>query len=92
MDSVPGGNQRHVFPFSSFIEVGAGQGFGYRDTAQDAMTIPLPNPGKCRQRLEELCRGLHQKGYGLHLSSREWFVPDNEVKPFKSLTVTRNAE
>ena len=30
--------------FTSFIEVGGRVGLGYRDTAQDAMTIPHPNP------------------------------------------------
>ncbi len=73
--------------FASFIEVGGRTGLGYRDTAQDAMTIPHSNPAKCRQRLEELLRGLVSKGYGLHLFQPEWFLPDNEVKPFKSPTV-----
>lgn len=73
--------------FASFIEVGGRTGLGYRDTAQDAMTIPHSNPGKCRQRLEELLRGLVSEGYGLHLFQPEWFVPDEEVKPFKSPTV-----
>lgn len=30
--------------FASFIEVGGRVGLGYRDTAQDAMTIPHSNP------------------------------------------------
>ena len=30
--------------FASFIEVGGRTGLGYRDTAQDAMTIPHSNP------------------------------------------------
>ena len=37
--------------FTSFIEVGGRVGLGYRDTAQDAMTIPHSNPVKCRERL-----------------------------------------
>ena len=73
--------------FASFIEVGGRTGLGYRDTAQDAMTVPHSNPEKCRQRLVELLRGLVSKGYGLHLFQPEWFDPDNKAKPFKSPTV-----
>ena len=76
--------------FASFIEVGGRTGLGYRDTAQDAMTIPHSNPEKCRQRIVELLRGLTTKGYGLHLVSPEWFDPDakkEKKKPFKSPTV-----
>ena len=76
--------------FVSFIEVGGRTGLGYRDTAQDAMTIPHSNPEKCRQRIVELLRGLTTKGYGLHLFSPEWFDPDakkEKKKPFKSPTV-----
>lgn len=74
--------------FASFIEVGGRVGLGYRDTAQDAMTIPHSNPEKCRQRIVELLRGLTTKGYGLHLFQPEWFEPKkDEKKPFKSPTV-----
>lgn len=73
--------------FASFIEVGGRTGLGYRDTAQDAMTIPHSNPQKCKQRIVELLRGLVSQGYGLHLFQPEWFEPNNEVKPFKSPTV-----
>ena len=77
--------------FASFIEVGGRTGLGYRDTAQDAMTIPHSNPEKCRQRIVELLRGLTSKGYGLHLFQPEWFEPEDEKKekkkPFKSPTV-----
>lgn len=76
--------------FASFIEVGGRTGLGYRDTAQDAMTIPHSNPEKCRQHIVELLRGLTTKGYGLHLFSPEWFDPDakkEKKKPFKSPTV-----
>ena len=73
--------------FASFIEVGGRTGLGYRDTAQDAMTVPHSNPDKCRQRIVELLRGLVSKGYGLHLFEPRWFDPDNEEKPFKSPTV-----
>ena len=73
--------------FASFIEVGGRVGLGYRDTAQDAMTIPHSNPGKCRERIEQLLRGLTSAGYGLHLFQPEWFMEDTGVKPFKSPTV-----
>lgn len=73
--------------FASFIEVGGRTGLGYRDTSQDAMTVPHSNPDKCRQRIVELLRGLVKQGYGLHLFQPEWFDPDEEVKPFKSPTV-----
>ena len=53
--------------FASFIEVGGRTGLGYRDTTQDAMTIPHSNPEKCKQRIVELLRGLVSEGYGLHL-------------------------
>ena len=73
--------------FASFIEVGGRTGLGYRDTAQDAMTVPHSNPEKCKQRIVELLRGLVSKGYGLHLFEPRWFDPENEEKPFKSPTV-----
>lgn len=75
--------------FASFIEVGGRTGLGYRDTAQDAMTIPHSNPQKCRQRIVELMRALTTQGYGLHLFQPDWFDPDqaNRPKPFQSPTV-----
>lgn len=73
--------------FASFIEVGGRTGLGYRDTAQDAMTIPHSNPTKCKQRLRELLKGLVSEGYGLHLFQPEWFEPQTGAKPFKSPTV-----
>lgn len=73
--------------FASFIEVGGRTGLGYRDTAQDAMTIPHSNPEKCRQRIVELLKGLVSAGYGLHLFQPEWFEKDKKEKPFKSPTV-----
>lgn len=73
--------------FASFIEVGGRTGLGYRDTAQDAMTIPHSNPEKCKERIVQLLRGLVSKGYGLHLFQPEWFEPENKIKPFKSPTV-----
>lgn len=73
--------------FASFIEVGGRVGLGYRDTAQDAMTIPHSNPDKCRQRILELLQGLVSEGYGLHLFQPEWFRPEPDQKPFRSPTV-----
>ncbi len=73
--------------FASFIEVGGRVGLGYRDTAQDAMTVPHSNPEKCRERIEQLMRGLTSAGYGLHLFQPEWFVENKGAKPFKSPTV-----
>lgn len=73
--------------FASFIEVGGRVGLGYRDTAQDAMTIPHSNPDKCRERIEQLLRGLTSEGYGLHLFQPEWFMEDTGAKPFQSPTV-----
>lgn len=73
--------------FASFIEVGGRTGLGYRDTAQDAMTVPHSNPEKCRQRIVELLQGLVSKGYGLHLFDPAWFQPQEEVRPFSSPTV-----
>ncbi len=73
--------------FTSFIEVGGRTGLGFRDTAQDAMTIPHAEPGKCRSRLTELLRAVTSEGYGLHLFEPRWFEPEPEFKPFKSPTV-----
>ena len=74
--------------FASFIEVGGRTGLGYRDTAQDSMTIPHSNPEKCKQRIVQLLNGLVSKGYGLHLFQPEWFEKKkDDKKPFKSPTV-----
>lgn len=73
--------------FASFIEVGGRTGLGYRDTAQDAMTVPHSNPEKCKSRLVELLRGLTTAGYGLHLFQPEWFEPVRKKPSFKSPTV-----
>lgn len=74
--------------FASFIEVGGRTGLGYRDTAQDAMTIPHSNPEKCRQRIRELMNGLVSQGYGLHLFDPAWFAgTGKEGDGFKSPTV-----
>ena len=73
--------------FASFIEVGGRTGLGYRDTAQDSMTVPHSNPKKCRQRIEQLLHGLVSKGYGLHLFDPAWFEPQEAQRPFSSPTV-----
>ena len=77
--------------FSSFIEVGGRTGLGYRDTAQDAMTIPHAEPEACKMRILQLMRALTSHGYGLHLFEPRWFEPDEE-KPFKSPTVIPTPE
>jgi len=53
--------------FASFVEVGGRVGLGFRDTAQDVMSVPHTNPSKVRQRLLELLHGQMSPGYGLHL-------------------------
>lgn len=75
--------------FASFIEVGGRTGLGYRDTAQDSMTVAHSNPQKCRRRIIELLRGLTSDGYGLHLFQPEWFDPELKGKQqsYKSPTV-----
>ena len=73
--------------FTSFVEVGGRTGLGYRDTAQDAMTIPHSNPEKCRSRIVELLRALTSQGYGLHLFDPQWFEPQEKKEDtFKSPT------
>lgn len=73
--------------FTSFVEVGGRTGLGYRDTAQDAMTVIHSNPEKCRGRIVELLRALTQEGYGLHLFEPRWFDPEDKQQSFKSPTV-----
>jgi N,N'-diacetylchitobiose phosphorylase len=53
--------------FASFVEVGGRVGLGYRDTAQDIMSVAHTNPAKVRQRIMELLHGQMSWGYGLHL-------------------------
>lgn len=76
----------HFSRFASFIEVGGRTGLGYRDTAQDAMTVLHSNPKRCEERILQLLQGLVSEGYGLHLFSPEWFEKDNQ-QSFKSPTV-----
>ena len=73
--------------FTSFIEVGGRTGLGFRDTAQDAMTIPHAEAAKCRSRLTELLHAVTAEGYGLHLFEPRWFESEPEFRPFRSPTV-----
>ncbi|NRF29316.1 GH36-type glycosyl hydrolase domain-containing protein [Vibrio coralliilyticus] len=74
--------------FASFIEVGGRTGLGYRDTAQDAISVPHANPAMTRKRIVDLLRGQVKAGYGLHLFDPDWFDSEKaDVKPSKSPTV-----
>ncbi|MFA0567308.1 GH36-type glycosyl hydrolase domain-containing protein [Vibrio gallaecicus] len=74
--------------FASFIEVGGRTGLGYRDTAQDAISVPHANPEMTRKRIVDLLRGQVKAGYGLHLFDPDWFDPEKaDVEPSKSPTV-----
>lgn len=74
--------------FASFIEVGGRTGLGYRDTAQDAISVPHANPAMTRKRIVDLLRGQVKAGYGLHLFDPDWFDPEKaDVEPSKSPTV-----
>jgi N,N'-diacetylchitobiose phosphorylase len=67
--------------FASFVEVGGRTGLGYRDTAQDVMSVIHSNPAKTRSRLLELLRAQTRAGYGLHLFDPKAFDPDAERLP-----------
>jgi N,N'-diacetylchitobiose phosphorylase len=67
--------------FASFVEVGGRTGLGYRDTAQDVMSVVHTNPTRTRQRIVELLRGQVSAGYGLHLFDPE--ILDPPPKPYK---------
>lgn len=74
--------------FASFIEVGGRTGLGYRDTAQDALSVPHSNAKMTRKRIVDLLRGQVKAGYGLHLFDPDWFDPEKaDVVPSKSPTV-----
>jgi N,N'-diacetylchitobiose phosphorylase len=62
--------------FASFVEVGGRNGLGFRDTAQDVMSVIHSNPTKTRQRIYELLRAQTEAGYGLHLFDPAAFDPD----------------
>ena len=61
--------------FASFVEVGGRTGLGYRDTAQDVMSVIHSNPVKTRSRIMELLRAQTEAGYGLHLFDPEGVRP-----------------
>ncbi len=61
--------------FASFVETGGRTGLGYRDTAQDVMSVPHANPEKVRSRILDLLRAQMAEGYGLHLFEPEYFDP-----------------
>jgi N,N'-diacetylchitobiose phosphorylase len=67
--------------FASFIEVGGRTGLGYRDTAQDIMSVPHTNPAACRNRILELLHGQVRQGYGLHLFDPDVFKPREDKLP-----------
>jgi N,N'-diacetylchitobiose phosphorylase len=67
--------------FASFVEVGGRTGLGYRDTAQDVMSVIHSNPVRTRSRIMELLRAQTQAGYGLHLFDPKVFDPDAEKLP-----------
>ncbi|MFZ1382171.1 MAG: hypothetical protein WAS54_05195 [Scrofimicrobium sp.] len=67
--------------FASFVEVGGRNGLGYRDTAQDVMSVIHTNPTKTKQRIVELLRAQVSQGYGLHLFDPKAFDPDAEKLP-----------
>jgi N,N'-diacetylchitobiose phosphorylase len=81
--------------FASFVETGGRTGLGYRDTAQDVMSVPHNNPVKVRSRIIDLLRAQVQAGYGLHLFEPEYFDPANaggkEAK-FRSPTLIPGAD
>lgn len=66
--------------FASFVEVGGRTGLGYRDTAQDAMTIPHSNPEKCRQRIIELLRGLPARATACTCFSRSGLIQNRRKR------------
>jgi N,N'-diacetylchitobiose phosphorylase len=67
--------------FASFIEVGGRTGLGYRDTAQDVMSIPHTSPETARRRILELLHGQVSSGYGLHLFDPAVFERPDETLP-----------
>ena len=81
--------------FASFVECGGRTGLGYRDTAQDVMSVPHTNPGKVKQRIIELLRAQMKQGYGLHLFEPEYFDPSivkGAATKFKSPTIIPGAD
>ena len=62
--------------FASFVEVGGRSGLGYRDTAQDCMSVIHANPAASLRRISQLLRAQTEAGYGLHLFDPDDFDPD----------------
>lgn len=64
--------------FASFVEVGGRTGLGFRDTAQDAMSVPHSNPQRVRQRIVELLHAQTSAGFALHLFDPRELLPKSE--------------
>ena len=67
--------------FTSFIEVGGRVGLGYRDTAQDAMTIPIPTPKSAVDASWSCCARSHRRGTDCIFSSRAGLSPSSRSPP-----------
>jgi N,N'-diacetylchitobiose phosphorylase len=67
--------------FASFVEVGGRSGLGYRDTAQDCMSVIHSNPAASLRRITQLLRAQTEAGYGLHLFDPDDFDPDAPRPP-----------
>lgn len=74
--------------FASFVEVGGRTGLGYRDTAQDAMSVAHSNPAGVKQRLLELLHGQVSTGLGLHLFDPLLLMPKQEGSDAKATIPT----
>jgi N,N'-diacetylchitobiose phosphorylase len=70
--------------FASFIEVGGRTGLGYRDTAQDTMSVAHTHPAKVRQRILELFHAQVSTGFGLHLFDPLLLSPEQTDNKEKS--------
>ncbi len=64
--------------FASFVEVGGRTGLGYRDTAQDTMSVAHTHSSKVKQRLIELLHAQTSSGFGLHLFDPLLLMPKQE--------------
>lgn len=74
--------------FASFIEVGGRTGLGYRDTAQDAMSVAHSNPVRVKQRMLELLHGQTSAGFGLHLFDPLLLMPQEKTGNSKATIPT----
>src|SRR5690625_5111427 len=68
--------------FASFVEVGGRNGLGYRDTAQDVMSVIHSNPARSKQRMIELLRAQVQARHGLPLSNPHATHPHPSQQPY----------